>query len=95
MKNIEDMRARDYLKEFYPQSDYTPIKRNIEIKFVSDTREAINKLDVPEEHKKSAIELLDKYLLQYEKNYAEFEIERKKRVRMLNEAICNALAYMN
>lgn len=89
------MRIRERFGELYPESDYTPKKRNLEIKFVSKKRKEIEKSNLSEKNKKSIIKLLDEYLIQYEKTYVEYEMERRKRATMVNEAMYHALAFMN
>jgi len=93
--NLEDMRIREGFEHIHPERDYTPKKRDLEIKFVSKKRKEIEKSNLPEEKKEAVIKLLEEYLIQYEKTYSQYELERKRRAVMINEAMYHALAFMN
>jgi len=92
---LEDIRTRDSFKNVYPESDYTPEKRRLEYKFISETKKAINKLNISERRKKSARELLNRYMIKYEENYVRVQIEREKRARMINGMIYSAMTFQN
>jgi len=70
--------------KFNPGRKYTPKQRDLEVKLVFDIRDAIEKLNISEQKKQNAMNLLEKYIIVYQNTYVKFQ-----------KVMSAALAYVN